>query len=354
MQQHVLIVDDSDINLMVFAAMVGKLGDAVAHTFTQSTVACDWIKQQQQVDLIIIDYMMPELDGIEFLRLVRAHPRFMDVPVVMITASDQKNIRYRALDAGANDFLIKPVDKVEFIARVRNLLQLSEARYQLADRAALLAAEVSKATAEILERERDTVVRLCKAAEYRDPETGGHIIRMANYSRLIGKYMGLSEEEQTLLLEAAPMHDLGKVGIPDHILLKPGKLSFDEFEQMKKHAFFGYELLKGSHNKVLQAGAIIALGHHEKFNGTGYPQGLQGDEIPLFCRIVAVADVFDALTSPRPYKRAWSLEEAVDWLHENAGAHFDPMCIKAFMDAWEEILVVHERYKDSQALVAAS
>jgi putative two-component system response regulator len=265
----------------------------------------------------------------------------------MITANDQKQIRYRALDLGANDFLTKPVDKVEFLARCKNMLTLNDARKKLADQASWLASEVRKATSEILARERETVIRLCRAAEYRDPETGAHILRMAHFSQLIAKGMGLSQEDQELLLEAAPLHDIGKVGIADKILLKPGKLDADEFEIMKQHAIFGHDLLNGSSSIVLQAGAAIAKGHHEKFDGSGYPNGLKGTDIPVFSRIVAVADVFDALTSERPYKKAWELEAAVDFLNNGAGSHFDPACVQAFLNAWEDVMAVRERYHEA-------
>lgn len=297
-------------------------------------------------DLIIVDYMMPDIDGLEFMRLLREIPGREVVPVVMITANDQKQLRYRALDLGATDFLTKPVDKVEFLARTRNMLLVSDARKQLTSRAAWLADEVRKATTEIVARERETVFRLCKAAEYRDPETGAHILRMAHYSHLIARGMGLSVDDQELLLEAAPMHDIGKVGIADNILLKPGKLNGEEFEVMKQHAIYGYELLKGSASEVLQAGAEIARGHHEKFDGTGYPAGIRGTDIPLFSRIVAVADVFDALTSERPYKKAWTLEAAVDFLVKGSGTHFDPQCVQAFLDGWEDVLEIRERYQE--------
>jgi len=295
---------------------------------------------------VIVDYMMPDLDGLEFIRLMREMPGRDGVPVIMITANDQKQLRYRALDLGANDFLTKPVDKVEFLARTRNMLLVSDARKQLADRAAWLADEVRKATAEIVERERETVIRLCKAAEYRDPETGAHILRMAHYSRLIAAGIGLSVADQDLLLEAAPMHDLGKVGIADKILLKPGRLDEEEFEIMKQHAIYGYELLKGSSSRVLQAGAEIAKGHHEKYDGSGYPDGLRGTDIPIFSRIVAVADVFDALTSERPYKKAWTLEEAVDFLVAGSGKHFDPDCVRAFLNAWDDVLGIRDRFTE--------
>ena len=348
MAHQVLIIDDTEINLILFAALVKKLGDCVAHTFSQAQDALTWLIDNDP-DLIIVDYMMPGIDGLEFIRLLREIPGRDVVPVVMITANDQKQLRYRALDLGASDFLTKPVDKIEFLARTRNMLLVSDARKQLTDRAAWLADEVRKATAEIVARERETVFRLCKAAEFRDPETGAHILRMAHFSRLIARGLGLAVEEQELLLEAAPMHDIGKVGISDKILLKPGRLDADEFNVMKQHSMFGYELLKGSSSKVLQAGAEIARGHHEKYDGTGYPAGVRGTDIPLFSRIVAVADVFDALTSERPYKKAWTLEAAVDFLVKGSGTHFDPQCVQAFLDAWEDVIEIRNLYQEEAA-----
>lgn len=345
MAHHVLIVDDTEINLILFAALVKKLDDCVPHTFAHARDALAWV-QDNDPDLVIVDYMMPDMDGLEFIRSLREMPGRDAVPIVMITANDQKQLRYRALDLGANDFLTKPVDKVEFLARTRNMLQVSDARKQLADRASWLADEVRKATAEILARERETVFRLCKAAEYRDPETGAHILRMAHYSQLIARGLGLSIDDQELLLEAAPMHDIGKVGIADKILLKPGRLDAEEFEVMKQHAIYGHELLHGSSSRVLQAGAEIARGHHEKFDGSGYPGGIAGSDIPIFSRIVAVADVFDALTSERPYKKAWTLEAAVDFLVQGSGSHFDPQCVQAFLNAWDDVMEIRGRYQE--------
>lgn len=345
MSHQVLIVDDTEINLILFGALVKKLDDCVPHTFANARDALAWTRDNVP-DLVIVDYMMPDLDGLEFIRLMREMPGRDGVPVIMITANDQKQLRYRALDLGANDFLTKPVDKVEFLARTRNMLVVSDARKQLADHAEWLASEVRKATAEIVARERETVFRLCKAAEYRDPETGAHILRMAHYSRLIAIGLGLSVADQELLLEAAPMHDIGKVGIADKILLKPGRLDEDEFEVMKQHAIYGFDLLQGSSSRVLQTGADIAKGHHEKFDGSGYPAGIRGTDIPIFSRIVAVADVFDALTSERPYKKAWTLEEAVDFLVAGSGKHFDPDCVRAFLNAWDEVLDIRSRFTE--------
>jgi putative two-component system response regulator len=345
--QQVLIVDDTEINLILFGALVKKLEDCQAHVFSDSREALAWA-QTNVPDLVIVDYMMLELDGLEFIRLLRDMPGRKLVPVLMITANDQKQIRYRALDLGANDFLTKPIDKVEFLARTRNMLNLNQARKHMADHASWLAGEVRKATKEIVARERETVFRLSKAAEYRDPETGAHILRMAHFSMLIARELGMSQEDQQLLLEAAPMHDIGKVGIADNILLKPDRLNEQEFEVMKQHAIYGYELLSGSSSKLLQAGAEIARGHHEKYDGSGYPQGLKGEDIPIFSRIVAVADVFDALTSERPYKRAWEVADAVEFLKKGRGTHFDPACVDAFLRAWTDVEQVRSKYQEDQ------
>jgi putative two-component system response regulator len=346
MTHKVLIVDDTEINLILFEALVKKLGGTESKTFSSSADGLAWA-QANDPALVIVDYMMPGLDGIEFIRRLRETPGKSDIPILVITANDQKQVRYRALDAGAADFLTKPVDRIEFLARVTNMLALSDVRKKLADRAAWLAEEVRKATFEVVQRERETVIRLSKAAEYRDPETGAHILRMAHYSELIARGLGLSVADQGLLLEAAPLHDIGKVGIADNILLKPGRLTPDEFEIMKQHAVYGYEILKGSSSRVLQAGAAIARAHHEKFDGTGYPNGLTGLEIPIFSRIVAVADVFDALTSERPYKKAWPLEQAAAHIKSNAGTHFDPDCVTIFFAHWDTVLEIRQRFTDA-------
>ncbi|MDC8787056.1 HD domain-containing phosphohydrolase [Roseateles koreensis] len=347
MKQEILIVDDTPINLVLFEGLVKKLANCSSTTFADPVQGLLWA-QAHTPDLIVLDYMMPNLNGIEFIQRLRSIPGKENQLILMVTANDQKDVRYQALDAGASDFLTKPIDRLEFLARTRNLLALSAAQRKLSDHALTLAAEVRVATADILQREQETVIRLSKAAEYRDPETGAHILRMAHYSQLIARGLGVSAADQDLLLHAAPLHDIGKVGITDNILLKPGRLLPEEFELMKKHASFGYEILKDSKSSILQAGAEIALGHHEKFNGSGYPQQLRGEAIPLFSRIVAVADVFDALTSARPYKPAWSLEAARAHIQSNAGEHFDPACVAVFLELWDEVLVIRERFNDQE------
>ena len=340
-----IIVDDSEINLTLFKHLVGKIAGLEPHCFQSSSAGLAWC-ERHGADIVVVDYMMPEPDGIEFIRRFRSFPGMADVPVVMVTANDLKEVRYTALQAGATDFLTKPVDKNEFVARIGNMATLRRSQKLLADRAALLAAEVAAATATIAERERETIFRLAKAAEYRDPETGAHIMRMAAYSRMIAAVLGIGEEEQALIYETAPMHDIGKVGTPDFILLKPGRLTPDEFEVMKRHTVIGHEILQGSTSPILQAAAHIALCHHEKFDGSGYPRGLAGAAIPLHARIVAVADVFDALTSERPYKKAWTLDQAKDFLRDNAGSHFDPACVDALVLGWDAVLDIKSRYRE--------
>lgn len=342
---NILVIDDSRTNLALIQYLLLKLPDCTPILFQSPTEALEWCSSQTP-DLVIVDFMMPDLNGIEFTRRFRKLAGNSDIPVLMVTANPQMEVRYEALEAGLNDFLTKPINKAEFLPRVKNMLALRHGQKMLADRAALLAEEVHKATAELRAQEQETIFRLSKLAEYRDPETGAHILRMAHYSRLIARNIGLSAEEQELILQACPMHDIGKVGIPDHILLKPGKLDPDEFKIMKTHAEIGHTILKNSPSRMLQTGAMIALSHHEKFDGTGYPAGLKGENIPLYGRITAVADVFDALTSERPYKKAFDIETTVDIIRKGDGTHFDPACVRAFFQDWDEVLRIKNSFVD--------
>ncbi len=342
----VLIIDDSDINLTLIKALVLKLGECTPVLFENPLKALDWCRDNVP-DLVIVDYMMPDMDGLKFISAFRGMHGRDEVPILMVTANDQKDVRYEALLGGANDFLTKPIDRVEFSARARNMLSLRTGQKFLADRAQHLAALVEEQTREIRGREKELIFRMSRAAEFRDPETGAHIQRMAYYSQAIALGLGLDDAVQKLILEAAPMHDVGKIGIPDYILLKPGKLTPEEFEVMKGHTRLGHELLKDSGSEILRAGAQIAISHHEKFDGSGYPRGLKGHDIPIFGRIVAVADVFDALTSERPYKKAWSLEDARHFLEEGRGKHFDPLCVEALLATWDVVLDIRERFQDA-------
>lgn len=344
--QTIVIVDDTHINLLLMTRLVEQVENVRVVAFQESNQALAWCRDHRY-DLLILDYMMPELNGLDFMAALKYGAGDETAPpVLMVTASQDVEVRHRALENGANDFLIKPIDKVEFLARTRNMLQLRRAALALQSRASWLAEEVQKATQQLRDRERETILLLCRASEYRDPETGAHIQRMARYSALIAAELGLSEEEQETLLNAAPMHDIGKVGTPDHILLKPGKLNDEEMVIMRQHAQIGYELLKSSHAQMLQLAAEIAYAHHERYDGKGYPQGLVGEEIPLVGRIVAVADVFDALTSTRPYKKAWTMQDAQQYLTDNRGTHFDPKCVDALLNSWDKVEEISRRFQD--------
>lgn len=343
---RIVIVDDNEITMCLFKSLVAKAGGSDPIGFTDVRAALEWCAANEP-DLVIVNYHVKQLDGLRFLRAFRAIHSRESVPLLMVTESDQASVRVKALRDGANDYLITPIDQLEFSVRARNLLSVRQHAREMAGRNAWLEAEVAKATASILERERETLYRISRAAEFRDPETGAHIQRMALYSQLIAKSLGLSAKDQQLILDAAPLHDVGKIATPDAILLKPGKLSPDEFEIMKGHARAGFELLDHSASPVVQAGAEIALSHHEKYDGSGYPQGLAGQNIPLMGRIVAVADVFDALTSERPYKQAWSLERAVEQLKAGSGSHFDPHCVLAFLENWAGVCDIHQQFADT-------
>jgi len=341
----VVIIDDAQLNVTLLQHLVRKLTDCESHCFTDPIAGLDWCLENEP-DLLIVDYMMPQLSGTELTQKFRK--RYPDIPVLMVTANHETELRHQALQTGVTDFLNKPLDNTEFLARARNMLALRKSNKSLSDRAAWLADEVRKATAQIVEREQETIFCLARAAEYRDPETGAHIQRMAHYSKHIARVLKLSVEQQDLLLESAPMHDIGKVGTPDLILLKPGKLTEAEFSIMKQHAVIGYEVLNASNSPLLKVAAEIAHTHHEKFDGNGYPRGLSGNDIPLFGRIVAVADVFDALTSERPYKKAWSFEQAIQLLRDGAGKHFDPACVEAFLTDFDEVISIKEKFIDEE------
>lgn len=343
----VAIVDDTQINVTLMEALVRRIDGCEPISFTDSAAGLAWCIEHRP-DLVIVDYMMPAPDGMVFIETLRALPIWVDVPILMVTADHEREVRYRALEIGATDFLTKPVDRIEFTSRVKNMLAMRRNHLLLADRAALLASEVHAATEAIRTRERETIFRLARAAEFRDPETGAHIQRMANYSCLIAESLGWDQTAVDQLMQAAPMHDVGKLGTPDHILLKPGRLTPDEFEIMKQHATIGWEILQGSSSPVLTLAAEIALTHHEKFDGSGYPNGSAGEAIPLVGRIVAVADVFDALTSERPYKKAWEFDRALSFLGDGRGLHFDPACIDAFISRLDDVRAVRERYQDEE------
>lgn len=343
---RVVIIDDQSTGRKILEELVRTIErNLVVETYSEPNEVLERARVEIP-DLVLTDYKMPNMDGVEFTRRFRAIPGCAEVPIIMVTIVEDRRIRYRALEAGATDFLTRPIDHYECRARCRNLLMLRRQQTIIQDRAKWLEQQVAVATRQIRTREQETLLRLAKAGEYRDEETGNHILRMAKYSRLIAKGLGLTEAECDEIELAAPMHDIGKIGVPDDILLKPGKLTDDEFAVIKTHPYIGYEILKGSPSKYLQVGAIIAYGHHEKYDGSGYPRGLSGEDIPLQARIVAVADVFDALTSVRPYKAAWTTERAVTYIGEQRGQHFCPRCADVFLDRMERVREIRAQLAD--------
>ena len=342
----VMVVDDQSTGRAILEQVVRSLGDRVSvEGFARPLDAVVWATRHV-ADLVLVDYMMPEMDGIELVRRLRSLPGYEHVPIVMVTVHDDRKVRYAALDAGITDFLTKPVDARECLARCRNLLTLRRQQVALDDRRRLLEHMVEDATREVRDREKETLLRLARAGEFRDGNTGFHLNRMARYSRLVAEAIGLSEDEIDAVELAAPLHDIGKIGIPDQILLKPGKLDEREWQVMRQHPVIGHDILKGSASKFVRMGALIALGHHERYDGSGYPNGLVGDHIPQCARIVAIADVYDGLTSVRPYKSAWPSEQAFDYIAAQAGRHFDSRLCGAFLEARKAVLSVQNEWGD--------
>jgi two-component system response regulator RpfG len=342
----VLIIDDLFSSRLLLAEIVRQIDSKLNLELFETPARALEFARNNRVDMILTDYKLPEFDGIELVRRLRSLPHCVDVPIVVITVVDDRRIRYDALEAGATDFLIKPLDEHETRARCANLLELRRHKIVLADQARVLQYQVDKSVAEIHERELETLSKLAKAGEYRDESTGNHLTRMARYSALVGHNLGLGAETVHVLGIAAPMHDIGKIGIPDAILRKEGPLTPGELELMRTHPRIGYDILKGSPSKYLSMGAIIALGHHEKYDGTGYPNGMHGEDIPVVARVVAIADVFDALVSERPYKRAWSITEAIDYLKGQRGKHFDRLCVDAFLADVSKVETILAEFAD--------
>ncbi len=329
---RILSVDDNEINLALVEELSRQL-DFEVFSFTSAFEAVKFAAGNE-IDMALVDYIMPQMDGIELIGKLKKLQK--EMYIIMITqVHDDNVVKMRAFQKGATEFLNKPLNPVEFKARLYNLAKLRQYQMMNRDRSVMLQNEVKRATISLQLREYEALKIIGRAAEFKDCETANHVDRVANYSKIIAG--NESEETKDILFYASQLHDIGKIGIRDAILLKEGRLDNDELSRMQEHCTIGYKILEDSESIYLQAGAQIALSHHEKFNGTGYPNKLKGDDIPLFGRIVAIADVFDALLSNRPYKKPWPFENAVDYIISEKGGAFDPEKVGVFVSRLDEI-----------------
>ena len=347
----ILVVDDEPANLRLVEKILQNAGYQYIELVSDSRKVVEKYLQQGS-DLILLDLNMPCMDGYEVMQELQALKQEVLPPIMVLTAQQAREFRIRALDLGARDFICKPFDQIELLARVRNLLEAHRFQQSLHARKGELERLVQERTRELHDTRLQIVRKLGRAAEFRDNETGNHIIRMSKIAVLLAEAAGMNEYECDLLLNAAPMHDIGKIGIPDKILLKNGKFEPEEWEIMKTHTLIGADILAGDSSEVLKMAQSIALTHHEKWDGTGYPVGLAGEDIPLVGRITAIADVFDALTSERPYKHAWSLPQAIEYIRVNAGTHFDPVLAAQFLDLMPQIQQIINEYSDPSDRIA--
>lgn len=363
----IMIVDDEPINVKVARKYLALEGYEDFVTTTDSREALALIEQNRP-DLVLLDIMMPHVSGLDILAALRADPRWTHLPVVILTAANDQSTKRRALELGANDFLSKPVDPTELVPRLHNVLTVKRHHDHMEQYAHELEAEVLRRTAELARSRQEVIHCLARAAEFRDDDTGRHVFRVGRYARLIAADLGWEGERLNMLEQAAQLHDIGKIGIPDSILLKPGKLGPEELEIMHKHAGFGKRimetlpehesnvlrshtelgsrLLRETDSPILAMAAIISLSHHEKWDGSGYPLGMAGEDIPIEGRITAVADVFDALSSKRPYKPPYPLARCFEILGEGREKHFDPRVLDAFFRCRAEIVRTQLRYAD--------
>lgn len=343
----ILIVDDNSSNIDLLSKILLK--DGYENIFsTTNPLEVQSLYVEHQFSLIILDLNMPNLDGFQVMRILKENFPDVWIPIIIVTAQNDQPSKIRSLSLGARDFLTKPIDRLEVINTVYNIIETKMMQIILENQNVILEQKINERTQKLKTSYNELISALGRAAEYKDNETGNHILRMALYSKEVAKAYGLSDEFSNLLQNASPMHDVGKIGIRDSILLKPGKLTPEEFEIMKEHTTIGYNILthSSSGSQLIKLAAEIALSHHEKWDGSGYPSQLSGENIPISGRIVAVADVFDALTTTRPYKKAWPLQDALDLIYSNSGSHFDPQVVEAFQKALPAILDIQKQYNN--------
>jgi putative two-component system response regulator len=343
---RVLIVDDTPENVALLSSVLTGYRLSVALNGLEALRVAGDVRP----DLIMLDVMMPGIDGFEVCRRLKADAGTADIPVIFLTAQDDEPAEAEGFRAGAVDYVTRPFRPSVVCARVATHLALLSARRELASQNGILEEKVANRTIQLHEavvrlRERslETILRLARAAEFKDDDTGSHLLRMSDYAAIVARQLGLTPDEVDVILHAAPMHDIGKIGIPDQILCKPGKLDPEERAMMMRHCEIGAKILSGSDSEMIQTAETIAWTHHERWDGKGYPRNLEGEDIPLVGRIAAIADVFDALTTKRPYKEAFPVDRAFTILREERGRQFDPRVVDAFFVQEEEILAVRAR-----------
>ncbi|MBU2880405.1 two-component system response regulator [Psychrosphaera sp. B3R10] len=333
----ILIVDDTPENIDVLSGILKQ--DYKIKAALNGYLALKIAFSEHKPDLILLDIMMPEMDGYDVCRQLKSHPETSQIPIIFVSAKSDVHDEQMGFELGAVDYLSKPVSPPIVIARIKTHLSLY-------DQSRLLEKLVQDRTKELNDTRVEIIRRLGRAAEFKDNETGMHVIRMSLFTKILAKKLGKPDDWCELIYNAAPMHDIGKIGIPDRVLLKPGRLNPEEWEIMKKHSEYGADIIGEHPSPLLQLAKEIAMSHHEKWDGTGYPKGLSKEEIPLASRIIAVADVFDALTSVRPYKEAWSEQRAIDFMTKESGRHFDPNLMALFIECLPQIRDIQRHYTD--------
>jgi len=345
LQGKILVVDDNPINVQIVSTLLKKFGYRKL-TLTTNPLEVAALHSQVDFDVILLDIHMPLMNGFQLIDQLNKIKPDHYLPILVLTADNSTEVRRKALRHGAKDFLSKPFDPDEVQYRVKNIMQVTLLEKMLREQNEILEIKVQERTRQLEDTHVKLIQCLGRAAEYRDNETGMHVVRIGKMSQLLAKKMGMSDSECYIVGHASPMHDLGKIGIADNVLLKPGKLEQEEWQAMQQHTLIGGDILRSAGGELLNTAATIAETHHEKWDGSGYPKGLTGNDIPLITRITTVCDVFDALLSERPYKKAWTLDQAVTYLVENSGSHFDPDVVEAFICILPQILGIREQFGD--------
>ncbi len=342
----ILIVDDVASNVRLLEVMLKAAGYKNFKSLTDPREIAS-LFDTFNPDIILLDLQMPYMDGFQVMeQLKKINPADSYLPILVLTAQTDQETRLKALNSGAKDFLGKPLENLEVLSRIRNMLEVRLLHNEIRDQNQVLEEKVRERTKELLASQQEIISRLAHAVERRDFETGQHITRISNFCFSLAKSVGFSDEECALIRQASPLHDIGKIGIPDRILLKPDKLTFNEFEVIKTHTTIGADLLAGGRYPVMQMAQTIALTHHEKWDGSGYPQHLKGEEIPLTGRIISICDVFDALTTERIYKKAWPIQVALTEIKAQKNRHFDPNLVDIFEKIFPEIMEKYREFSD--------